>query len=62
MKIQYFKSKGQWFFHLKSRNGKIVAQSEAYKKKASCLKTCSRLIPFGINAYIKPVRVKRKYR
>jgi hypothetical protein len=30
---------GQFIFRVKANNGKIVAQSEQYKQKASCLKT-----------------------
>jgi len=30
---------GHYYFHLKSRNGKIVIQSEGYKTKAARLKT-----------------------
>lgn len=40
-KVKTGKLKGEYRFMLKSRNGKIVAQSypETYKKKADCVKT-----------------------
>lgn len=46
MKIQVFKSpvNRQWYFHLKARNGKLIAQSEGYHKKASAIKTAKRLL------------------
>jgi uncharacterized protein len=28
---------GQWYFHLKSANGKVVHGSEGYKSKAGCI-------------------------
>jgi len=33
------KARGQWFFHLKSANGKLVLQSEGYQKKRALLDT-----------------------
>lgn len=39
MKIQYFQSNYQWYFHIRARNGKIIAQSEGYRRKSSCLRT-----------------------
>lgn len=38
--IHTFKSEenGQYYFHVKAKNGKIVAQSEGYKSKASLRK------------------------
>jgi len=41
MKIQIFKAYSGWFFHIKGRNGKIVAQSEGYKTKKGAFKTAS---------------------
>lgn len=48
--IQMFKSEadGQFYFRIRARNGKIVAQSEGYKTKASARK--------GIEALKKAVR------
>lgn len=31
--IQVFKSKGQWYFRVRARNGEILCQSEGYKNK-----------------------------
>jgi uncharacterized protein YegP (UPF0339 family) len=40
MKLKIFKGKNnQYYFHIVSRNGKIVAQSEGYKSRQSVLKT-----------------------
>ena len=38
-KFVYWKSdkNGQWYWHLKARNGQIICQSEGYKRKAGCL-------------------------
>lgn len=43
VKIELFKSSDQWYFHVKSSNGKIIAASEGYKKKSSAVKTIYRL-------------------
>lgn len=37
MKFEYFKRKTQWYFRLRSRNGKVICQSEGYKRKVDCL-------------------------
>lgn len=39
-KFEVFKSicDGQWYWHLKSPNGKIICQSEGYKRKANAVK------------------------
>lgn len=39
-KFEVFKSAedGFWYFHLKSRNGKIIAQSEGYTRKRNAVK------------------------
>jgi uncharacterized protein YegP (UPF0339 family) len=42
MKIYIFSAglfSKEWYFHIKGKNGKIVAQSEAYKTKQSVVKT-----------------------
>ena len=37
-KFEYFKGKdNQWYFNLRSNNGKIIAQSEGYKTKTNAL-------------------------
>jgi len=45
MKCIIWKSKknNQWYFTIKSSNGKIVVQSEGYKRRASAVKTAKRL-------------------
>jgi Domain of unknown function (DUF1508). len=54
MKVVIFKSKtnGQWYFHVTSKNNKIIAQSEGYKRKSSAVKTACKLfhssIPFEL--------------
>lgn len=38
MKFHVFKSPtGSWFFNLRARNGRIILQSEGYRRKAGCL-------------------------
>ena len=41
MKINVFKSPitRQWYFHIQARNGKIIAQSEGYKRRQSLYDT-----------------------
>jgi uncharacterized protein YegP (UPF0339 family) len=29
---------GQWYFHLRAKNGKVVLQSEGYRNKKNCYK------------------------
>lgn len=38
-KFEYWQSEknGQWYFHLEAPNGEIIAQSEGYTTKDSCL-------------------------
>ncbi len=50
MKIIVFKSSNLWYFHFLARNGKIIAQSEGYKRKQACLKTVTRIKTFAWNA------------
>lgn len=47
-KVVIFKSdkNGQHYLRLVARNGKTIAQSEGYKRRASCVKT-ARLIQGG---------------
>ena len=39
MKFEYWKSTADkmWYWHLKGRNGEIIAQSEGYTREASCV-------------------------
>jgi uncharacterized protein YegP (UPF0339 family) len=47
--IKVFKGDdGQWYWHVKAKNGKIVAQSEGYKTKHGALN--------GAKALVKSVR------
>jgi uncharacterized protein YegP (UPF0339 family) len=39
MKIYIFERFAGWYFHIKAKNGKIIAQSEGYKKRAGAIKT-----------------------
>jgi uncharacterized protein YegP (UPF0339 family) len=39
MKIYIFERLSGWYFHIRGRNGKIIAQSEGYKRKAGAIKT-----------------------
>jgi uncharacterized protein YegP (UPF0339 family) len=36
--FQSFKS-GQWYFRIRSSNGKVIAQSEGYHNKQDCIDT-----------------------
>ncbi len=37
--------KGQWFWRMKARNGKILAHSESYSSWLKCWRAVERLIP-----------------
>lgn len=41
MKFEFWRGKldHQWYWHLKAGNGRIVAQSEGYKRRKGCLDT-----------------------
>jgi uncharacterized protein YegP (UPF0339 family) len=43
MIIELLKSKTQWYFRIKSRNGNILAHSETYKNKRDCVKIISKI-------------------
>jgi uncharacterized protein YegP (UPF0339 family) len=47
MSIQLFQSSenGQWYFRLVARNGKTIAASEGYRRKAGARKTIKRYWP-----------------
>jgi len=55
MKFEYWKAKdGQWYWHLKARNGRIIAYAgEGYKRKAKCLKSLNEVRTKGSTAPIK---------
>ena len=42
----------QWYWHLKSRNGKILAQSEGYERKSKCLLNIQRIQKIAPHAVI----------
>jgi uncharacterized protein YegP (UPF0339 family) len=50
LRIEYWLSKAnhQWYFHLKGRNGRIVAPSEGYKRLRSLQKTLGLFSAYGI--------------
>lgn len=41
----------QWYFHIKSANGQIIAQSEGYKRRASCANTVRMLDEFAFGKF-----------
>lgn len=44
MKIYIFRGEdGQWYWHVKSKNNKIICQSEGYQRKAGALKAVKSL-------------------
>jgi uncharacterized protein YegP (UPF0339 family) len=45
MKFIYWKSDndGQWYWHLRASNGKIIAQGEGYRRKRDLLHTIARI-------------------
>jgi len=46
---------GEWYFNLRGRNGKIIAQSEGYKRKASALKGIKSIQKNAPKAEVKTV-------
>lgn len=58
MRIEYFQSmaNGQWYFHIKARNNKIVAQSEGYKAKRSCVSMAKRLRTGLLMAFVSEIK------
>jgi len=38
MKVYIFERFSGWYFHIKGKNGRIIAQSESYKRKAGATK------------------------
>jgi uncharacterized protein YegP (UPF0339 family) len=44
MKVCVFKGEdGQWYWHIKSKNNKIICQSEGYQRKGGALKAVKSL-------------------
>jgi hypothetical protein len=44
-RVEYWKSSqdGQWYFHLKARNNRVVSASEGYKEQRSVFRVLSKL-------------------
>ena len=42
-----------WYFHLRARNGRIIAQSKGYKRRAKALATIRKIILGASRAAIK---------
>lgn len=57
--FEYWKSKKDfnYYFHLKASNGKIIAQSEGYKTKISCLKGIESVKRFAKNSETKELKI-----
>ena len=55
-KFEIFKSEGlykdQYYWHLKSKNGKIIAQSEGYNSKQAAEKGIKSVHKYAINAEV----------
>lgn len=46
MQIEYWQSRkdGKWYFHVKARNGKLLASSQGYKRKLGATKGIEALV------------------
>jgi uncharacterized protein YegP (UPF0339 family) len=44
LRVETFKSGQQWYFRVRGRNGRIVAQSEGYKTRRSCERTAALIV------------------
>lgn len=62
MKIQLFKSarNRQWYFRFVSRNNRVMAQSEGYKRRQSAAKTALRIVKLAQKNIIPFVAVFEK--
>lgn len=58
MKFEYWKSKGQWYWHLRAGNGEIIASGEGYRRKADLLHTISLIRTYANEA--RPVQLPEK--
>lgn len=38
--VFYSDADNNWYFHIQASNGKVIAQSEGYKQRASAVKAC----------------------
>ena len=59
MKFEIFQGKnGQWYWRLKAANSQIVAQSEAYTRKADAARACkSILAAFSVTRKVVQIKV-----
>lgn len=55
MRFEIFKTK-EWRFRIVARNGKILAQSEGYKRKQDCRKTVDRIAKESPDAEVRVVQ------
>ncbi len=46
---------GKWFWHLKTRNGKILAHSENYSSRAKALKTATLINEHMVSCVISEI-------
>ncbi len=63
MKIEVFKSKGkkgEYYYHLKSRNGRILCVSEGYTLEKDCVRAAKKLIMEIRANHVKLVIVSKK--
>lgn len=58
MKIEILKSKGQYYFRIRAKNGKILCHSEKYKRKNSCVKSAKSIC--DANIWIVDLTEKKK--
>lgn len=43
-KFQYWQSNGQWYWHLRAKNGRITADGGGFNTKYGCLKSITRFV------------------
>ncbi len=50
LRFEYWRSipDGQWYWHLKSGNGEIIAQGEGYRRESSCLRIYALLVTVSL--------------
>lgn len=53
--IEVYKSpkNKQWYWRIRSRNGKIICNSEGYMKRANAMQVIQKMTLNIVNAYIK---------
>jgi uncharacterized protein YegP (UPF0339 family) len=56
MKFEYWKAKDKkWYWHLRAKNGKIIAQGEGYRRKADCWKVIDLICESAADAYVNVI-------